>query len=247
MIAEAASKAAEKFGGQALGGFELIKGLREEKKTKNELARLKRPLYSIQPEYYQNKNISEQMAGQGYTSAAKDYMTSEAGRGLGSTINALTQTGAGINDITKSLDVYNRNIRQIGAEDAEKQLANMQYFMNTNKDLAGQKTMQWTINEYQPYQAKLKELQERRAAAEQNVWGGLGLALGATSASNTANTNQDLLNKLFKSDPKQFMNESSIQNVALPTPQTQSIYSGTAPDTSLATINRPLSLAGSFQ
>jgi hypothetical protein len=247
MIAEAASKAAEKFGGQALGAFELVKGLRDEKKSKRELARLNRPLYGIQSEYYKNENIAEQMAGQGYTSVAKDYMTSEAGRGLSSTIGALTQTGAGINDISKSLDVYSRNIRQIGAEDAEKQLQNMQYFMNTNKDLAGQKTMQWTINEYQPYQAKLKELQERSAAAQQNIWGGLGTILGATSAANTANSNQGLLDKLFSNTQPQFMNEANIPNVSSPMPQTQSVYSGTAPDTSLSTLGRPLSLTGSFQ
>lgn len=233
-VAQAASQLEEKVGGQALGGFEFVKGLQEAKRSKRELDRLNRQLYQIQPEYFENRNLAAVEAGQGLTSAAKDYMTSEAGRSLGAGIGALTQTGGGsVNDIAKLTDIYNRSTRQIGAEDAEKQLANIQYFMNTNKELAGQKTMKWAINEYQPYQAKLKELQDRQAAAQQNIMGGLQMILGANSANNTANSNQALLNNLFKNTKGNDYAVGSdspvaFQQVAMP----QTVPLGTGPNTS---------------
>ncbi len=206
MIASAATQAASKFEGELLGVGQLIKGTKDEKRAKQELSRLRQPLYGIQPEYYENRNILATEAGQGIPSATKDYLTSETQRGLGAGINALTQTGGGVNDISKLMDVYNRSLSKIGAEDAETHLKNIQYFMGANKDLAGQKTTQWAINEYQPYQAKLKELTKRREAAEQNIWGGLQSIVGASSANATANTNQDLFAKLFgdKKDPFEY-------------------------------------------
>jgi len=188
-----------------LGVGQLISGAKKEKEASRELSRLHPALYGIQPEYYENRNIMATEAGQGMPSATKDYLTSEAGKGLGAGIRALTQTGGGVNDISKLMDVYNRSLSKIGAEDAETHLKNIQYFMNANKDLAGQKSTQWTINEYQPYQAKLKELTKRREAAEQNIWGGFQTIAGAGMAYGTGSSNQNLMNKLFgnKTDPFQ--------------------------------------------
>lgn len=245
LVASAASQAASQVGGTLLGGAQLVKGAIDEKKAKRELARLHQPLYGIQPEYYQNKNISEQLAGQGLPSATKDFLATETQRGLGAGIGAITQTGGGgINDISKLMDVYNRSLSKIGAEDAETHLKNIQYFMGANKDLAGQKNMQWTINEYQPYQAKLKELTKRREAAEQNIWGGLQTMVGSASAAGTSMSNQGLMSKLFgdKTDPFQSGGEALSGLMPSGTPSTVDPNPGVsgAINTDLATIGRPL-------
>lgn len=227
-----------------VGAAQLISGASKEKKAKQELARLHQPLYGIQPEYYENRNIMASEAGQGIPSITKDYLTSEAGKGLGTGISALTQTGGGVNDISKLMDVYNRSLRNIGAEDAETHLKNIQYFANANKDLAGQKTMQWTINEYQPYQAKLKELTKRREAAEQNIWGGLQTIAGAGMAYGQGKSNANLMTKLFgdKTDPFQpnvdafeGLKQTPMATTVNPEPGASSTI-----DTDLATLGRPL-------
>ena len=197
MIASAASQAAAQVGGQIAGGLQFFKGLKDEKKAKAELAALTPAYYKIQDEYLQNQKLAGNMAASGLPQESQDYMTSEAGRGFSSSLSAILQGGASPNDVSGLLDTYNRSINRIGAQDADARLRNIQYYMNTNKDLAAQKTMQWTINEYQPYQNKLKELTQRRSAAEQNKWGGLGTFLGATSSVGKSLSNEGMMQSLF--------------------------------------------------
>jgi hypothetical protein len=173
-----------------LGGIgKTIFGGKELRDTKKELSRLKKPEYEIESEYFQNERLGASLAQQGLTQQAKDYYTEEAGRGLGAGISGVLGAGGNANMISGLLDQYNRGIEQISVQDAEKQTANIQNYMQSTKDLAGQKTMQWAINEYQPYQNKLKELTQRRGAAYQNLFGGIGdiagsLGAGAVAASN---------------------------------------------------------------
>ncbi len=174
------------------GAGKAIFGGSELKKTKQELASLRMPGYKIQDEYFQNRNIAGSLAQGGLTQGAKDYYTEEAGRGLGAGISATLQGGGGVNDISRLLDTYNRGIKNVAAEDAEKQMSNIKNYTDTLKDLAGQKTMQWAINEYQPYQNKLKELTQRRAAGYQNLFGGIGDIAGGLGAAGTALQNTGL-------------------------------------------------------
>lgn len=176
------------------GGAKSIFGANELKKTKQELAALHMPGYKIQDEYFQNRNIAGSLAQGGLTQGAKDYYTEEAGRGLGAGISATLQGGGGVNDISRLLDTYNRGIKNVAAEDAEKQMGNIKNYTDTLKDLAGQKTMQWAINEYQPYQNKLKELTQRRAAAYQNLFGGIGDVASSLGGAGTALQNVGLGN-----------------------------------------------------
>lgn len=177
--------------GQAVSGAVNLR------KDKRELSRLSNPFYKIQDEYFQNKNMSEQLASSGLTPAAKDYFTTQSERGLGSGLNALTTMGGSPNDVAHLFDAFSGSVRDNAAQDAEAQLNNIKYFMGANKDLAGQKTMQWTINDYQPHQAKLKELTERIAADKQNIFGGATGVAGAVGALGTTLQNDDLMKNLF--------------------------------------------------
>lgn len=175
----------------------LIAGAKDVKKAKSELAGLSRPFYRIQDEYLQNRNLAGQMAQSGLPAATKDFMTLEGQRGLGSTFGAMSQTGGNPNDYARVLDVYNQSINRTAAQDAATQIENIRYFMNVNKDLAGQKNMQWSLNEFQPYQNQLKEITQRIAAGRQNMWGGVDQAIGSVAAFGVAKQNQDMYSKLF--------------------------------------------------
>ena len=178
--------------GVASGVGKTIFGANELKKTKAELGSLKMPGYQIQPEYYTNERLSAALAQGGLTQQAKDYYTDESGRGLGAGISAVLRTGGSPNMVGDLLDKYNQGIQQISVADAEKQQGNIRQYMDTAKTLAGQKTMQWAINEYQPYQNKLKELTQRRAAAYQNVFGGIGDVASSFAAIGTGQQNAGL-------------------------------------------------------
>lgn len=167
------------------------------KKEKEELAKLHPAFYKIQDEYFQNKNIAGSLAQGGFTQTTKDFFTSGVELGLGSSMNALLKAGGSPNDIAGLMDVYGRSISGFGAEEGDRHIKNIQYFMDKNKELAGQKTTQWAVNEYQPYQAKLKEITERRAADTQNLWGGMEGVVGAASAYGTGQSNAKLMAKLF--------------------------------------------------
>ena len=167
------------------------------KKDKAELSRLTPAFYKIQDEYFQNYNQAASDAQSGLTQGSKDYYTDEVSRGLGTGISGVLSAGGGPNDIAGLFDKYQRGIRGVAAEDSQKQLENIRYFMSTAKDLAGQKTIQWGVNEYQPYQNKLKELTQRIAADKQNIWGGIQGVVGAGQAAVTAGQNDSLLKGLF--------------------------------------------------
>lgn len=201
-IASALSQASSQIGGEVLGYAQLLSSYKQIKKDKQERDRLTPAFYKIQDEYFKNNNIAEETAGQGLTSAAKDYLTTETNRGLGTSIGAINQAGGSPNEIAKLFDSYSTGINRTAAEDAEAQLKNIQYYMNTNKDLAGQKTIQWGVNQYQPYQAKLKELTQRLSADKQNINSASGLILGSQSAQGTSLSNADLIGNLFNDNTK---------------------------------------------
>lgn len=182
----------------AKSGFQLGNSLHKLKQDKEELAKLKPAYYKIQDEYYQNRNLANQQAQGGLGAATKDYYTNESERGLGAGISGILGSGGNPNDISHLFDSYDKSIDRVASADAEAHLKNIDYFMNVNKDLAGQKTTQWGVNEYKPYQDKLSELTNRRAADEKSAWNGASGIIGGIGAAGTSLQNADLLKSLTK-------------------------------------------------
>lgn len=197
--------------GVALGGAQFLTSLAEKKKNEAALAAIKDPFYKVQDEYYQNRNQAAGLAGTGLPTASKDYFTSEAGRGLSAGIGGVLQGGGSLTDISKLFDVYDRNIDRTAVQDAKDHIGNINNFWNYNKDLAGQKTTQWALNEYQPIQEKKKQLSQNIAAAKQNMSGGLNTALGSASSFAASTQNDKMLNGLNENNSllgKLFSNQS---------------------------------------
>jgi hypothetical protein len=182
------------------GGIELFSNLAKEKKDKAALASLHPAFYKIQDEYYQNRNLTSNLAQGGLPSSTKDYLTGETQRGLSAGISGTLQSGsADPNAIAKLFSGYNNNaIDKTAAEDADQKIKNIQYFMKANSDLAGQKTTQWALNEYQPTQEKKKQLNENIAAEQKNVAAGANQLLGSVGATGTSLSNNSLLNNRYK-------------------------------------------------
>jgi len=182
------------IGGTALGIGKFIKGIKENKKAKEEMANLKQPLYKIQEEYKQNRDLAANMAEQGMPSAQRDYATTEMQRNFGSGVSATLQGNGDVDNIAKLLDVNNRSLANLAAQDSATHFQNIDRFLSANKDLAGQKTMKWSIDEYQPYERKINELKQRMSAATQNTWGGLSDAVSGIGALGTGMQNTNLIN-----------------------------------------------------
>lgn len=186
-----------------IGGAEFVEGLESKKKETRELKSLHQPFYNIQSEVFQNRNLAAQQAGQGTPTAVKQQEVQGAQQGLGAGLNDILKTGGDVNLVSLLLSQYNNNMGKIGAEDAEEHRRNLEGFMKSNADLAGEKTKQWSINELQPYEAKLKELKQNIQTDQQNEMSGLTTAVGGLTALGTGNSNSTLIKNLMTQLQKQ--------------------------------------------
>jgi hypothetical protein len=166
-------------------GSSIYKGLKAnsaDKAAAREGASLKRPFYQIPEEYIQNRNILGQQAQGGLSADEKNYMGEQRERGLSSSLEALKQTGGGPNDFAQLNQVFGDSLKSQAALDAQLHMKNIEFFTNANKDLAGQKATAFGINELQPYESKLKEIQDRRIAAQTNENNAIDEGIGSLSA-----------------------------------------------------------------
>lgn len=172
--------------GLTLSAVKWISGNNKEKKAKRERANLKAPFYEIQNEYYQNVNQANQLAQGGLPAATKDYYTDKSQQGLMAGISGVLSGGGNPNDISTLLKTYDDGIAKIGAIDAETHINNIKYYRDVNKDLAGQKTIQWGINKQQPYLSTLKELSAAQKAGEATKWEAANDAMSSISSFGTS-------------------------------------------------------------
>lgn len=182
-------------------------------KDNEEISKLKAPFYKIQDEYFQNRDIAANNAESGLSAAEKNYALTNNERGLSAGISAILQGGGSPSSVASLNSIFTDSNNALAAEDAKKHLENIQYFMGANKDLAGQKTTQWGVNEYQKYQNKLKELTERKSADETSIWNGVNDIVGSVGAGAMWNLNKDLYDKLFGAGKP---NDKSVPNIQRP-------------------------------
>lgn len=183
--------------GVVKGGIDFFSANKQLKEDEAELAGLTPAFYKVQDEYYGNRNSAAELAQGGLTQGSKDFYGDMAGRGLGTGVSATLQAGGSPNDISRIFDSYNQGIKSLASADSEAQINNIKYFHQVNKDLAGQKTTQWGVNEYQPYQNKLKELTERINADKVNKNNAINSAIGSVSSYGVGKSNEKLLSSLF--------------------------------------------------
>lgn len=227
--------------GVASGIGQTVMGFVDEKKAKNELSRLQKPFYKIQDEYFKNRDIAEELAGQGLPSATKDFLTRESEKGLGTGIRGILESGGSPNDISKLFDTFETTVNKTGAEDAEARINNIKYFMDVNKDLAGQKNIQFGVNELQPYESALKSITDRRNAARENIFGGISTTAGSLGAAGTALSNASLLKTKDQNPQSNLFNQIFTEQ---PDIRLTTTSNANPRDRELTSNPRPLNLTG---
>lgn len=176
------------IGGVASLGYSIYKGVKadhEEKAAQTDANNLKRPFEKVSDEYYQNQNIAREQASGGLPIDVKLNLESQRNKGLGTSIGALNQAGGSPNDYARLNSIYDDSLKNESAEDAQQHFANIQYLMGVNKDMAGQKTTQWGVNEYQPYESKLAEIQGRKVASKTNFNNAVEEGIGSIDSVST--------------------------------------------------------------
>jgi hypothetical protein len=169
-------------------GVSLYKGIKAhsaDEKAAKEGAAMKRPFYSIPTEDIINRNIWGEQAQQGLSSAEKQYAGEQRERGLSSSAHALSETGAGVNHFGELNQVFADSLKSQSALDAQEHKANIDMFTKANSEISAQKGIQFGINELQPYESKLKEIQDRRIAAKTNENNAVNEGIGSLSAAAT--------------------------------------------------------------
>lgn len=177
-------------------GASVYKGLKAnsaDKQAAKEGASLKRPFYQIPGEYFENRNIASERATQGLSDAEKTYTGEQRERGLASSLDTLGETGGGPNDFAQLNQVFADSLKSQSALDAQLHMKNIEFFTNANKELAGQKATAFGVNELQPYESKLKEIQDRRIAAQTNENNAVDEGIGALSAGATSYNSRNSL------------------------------------------------------
>jgi len=178
-------------------GVSIYKGAKAhsaDKKAEAEGAAMKRPFYSIPSEDIINRNIFEQEASGGLTGAEKQYAGEQRERGLSSSLHALSETGASVNEFGELSHIFDDSLKSQSALDAQLHKQNIEMFTKANSDISAQKGIQFGINELQPYESKLKEIQDRRIAAQTNENNAINEGIGAATAAATG-INSYLSNK----------------------------------------------------
>jgi len=170
----------------AAGAAKAIHGAKQAKEGRRLAANNVRPDYTVQDEYYNNQDLAANMAQRGLTEQALDYYTTNAERGLSVSVDGLLQAGGNVNSISSAVDNYNRSLAQVAATDAEMKNANIRYLIDRNKDLAGQKTMQWSLNKYEPYKDTAATAAALQKTGTENLYSGIsqvGSSIAAASSS----------------------------------------------------------------
>jgi hypothetical protein len=235
------------IGGLALGAAKFISSANQQKKDRAKAERMRRPYLKVQDEYFQNRNIAEQLATSGLPIDVTNQLARQRAQGLTTSLDALKQVSGSPNAFAALNKSFSDSLLNESSLNAQQQLKNIEYFMSVNKDIAGQRTTQFGVNELQPYQNDLKQLNERLAASEQNKWQGASEAIGSLSAIGTQYTNARLMNKLFSngsggiSDPYTALPSSPnelqpVTNIATPD------VAGSAPEPSPLSLNFPNSI-----
>jgi hypothetical protein len=172
-----------------------------------------RPNFDISKEYYTNQQLAQNQAQSGLGQESLDYYTNQAARGLTNSTDALLQTGAGANSIAGLYDRYQSGIGGIAAADAQAKRQNINNLMARNADIAGQESMQWSLNKYEPYKDTALAAAALKKQGTENIFSGIQQVGGAvTSYGNTQNYTGSGAGSLFSNG-----SNSSNANTAIST------------------------------
>lgn len=131
------------------------------------------PQYQVDPNILYNQSLAQNIAQQGIPSQARNLYTENVERGLGSTLNAITQGGGGLNMANQVFQSGNDAFRKFLEMDAMQKLQNQETLMNANKDVREENLRAFQQNQMLPFQLKFQRSNQLSNAGTQNLFGGL--------------------------------------------------------------------------
>lgn len=156
-------------------------GARQANKAAKMAANNTRPNFDIADEYYTNQSLAQNQAQSGLGQDSLDYYSDQASRGLTQSTDALLQAGGNPNAVAGLYDRYQQGIGGIAAANSQAKRQNLQSLMAANSDLAAQKTMQWSLDKYEPYKDTARTASALQAQGTENIFNGIsqtGSAIG---------------------------------------------------------------------
>jgi len=166
----------------AAGAAKSIFGAKQAAEGRRLAARNTRPEFDIAKEYFDNQALAANLAQSGLPASSLDYYTRNLERGLSSSTGAMLQAGGGPNAIAGAFDQYSQGLSGVAAADAQAKTQNIRYLMDRNKDIAEQRTMQWSLNQYEPYKDRALTASQLQAQGTENLFGGIS-QVGSSLAS----------------------------------------------------------------
>lgn len=156
-------------------------GIGQKAKAAKMAAGNKRPEYEISQQAKDNQALAESMASEGLSDSAKQLYTSNADRGLTSSIDAILKGGGDVNAITDLNDGYNQSLSQFAMAEDQAKFRNLNILMRANDALGAEHDKAWQINQYAPYADKAQQAAQMSASGMQNISGGINTGLSALS------------------------------------------------------------------
>jgi len=101
-------------------------------------------------------------------------------------LEALKETGASVNQFGELSHIFDNSLKSQSALDAQLHKQNIEFFTKANSEISAKKGIQFGVNELQPYESKLQEIQNRRIAAQTNKNNAQNEAIGSLSAGATS-------------------------------------------------------------
>ncbi len=201
------------------GVYKVLHGAHQENKAKKAIAKQVNPFYNIQNEYYQNANTAGQYAQGGLPQATKDFYGKQSERGLSGGISGILQGGGTPDSISKLFGTYDDSLQRLSTADAQQHLENIKYFRDVNKDLAGQKTIQWANNIKGPHDNLIKQLNAAQVGGQATANEGLGDIISTASSYGTSRQNANLIPKGTTSTPGVSYRQPQATVETIPTAQ----------------------------
>lgn len=187
--------------GLGLEAYKLLHASHQEKEDKKKQENMKRPFEQIPPEYYQSENLAEQQASTGFSGTQDFDFFKNLKEGFGGSVSGTINNTNDPNAINKLFQSYGESVGGYKAREGQQQQENVKALINEKKDLAGQKTTAWAVNELQPYEEKVKQINERLGADEQNKWNAAQGAVSVLSSTAVGLSNSQLLQKTNPTQP----------------------------------------------
>lgn len=139
------------------------------------------PTYNIPGEIYQNKNLAQQIAGQGLPAEQYEQAMKNIQRQQGTAIAGLQGRRSAVGGIGKIVGAGNDASLNLASRDAQQRLANQQVLMKANQNLGSyeDKSFQW--NQANKYNQNREYAMSLLGAGNQNIAGGIDKGIAGLS------------------------------------------------------------------